>query len=230
MKTLYGNFDQTKGESTFVMKEAGPEGAFFPKGATVKVQPYFVQSAEDSGTIKVFFLTQGIPAQDEPFDCHACAPLIGAAVFAKKDGAWTVEARDLDSTIAGGWGRPPEARLLRIGPRKKGVELKVGGGGQGVTVVGVSILVPWNGSVSEALVQVISDDNGGYCGNEEGMMPCYSTHTSIGFVKGENTEYDDVIVKTAGTRLSKSAPYKAEKVDETERRVLRNGKYALPLH
>ena len=92
MKTLYGNYDPLAHTSTFRLTKTFPH-TFFDKPGKVDARAFLTTGAKDTGAMKVFVLTFGVPHGSPEFDCHACAPVIGAAVFAKKDGgAWAVES------------------------------------------------------------------------------------------------------------------------------------------
>ena len=98
MKALYGNYDAAKKASTFRLTKKFPH-TFFDKSGKVEVHEFLAAGAMDSGAMKVFVLTYAVPAAAPEFSCHACAPVIGAAIFAKKNDAWTVESAEKSLTM-----------------------------------------------------------------------------------------------------------------------------------
>jgi hypothetical protein len=143
------------------------------------------------------------------------------AVFVRTKGEWSIESVGKGIVVLGPWGYPPD---VRIGPRRTGIELRMKKQGQGVATTLVSILVPSKGEVREALRTEIADSDEGMC-QDNATVPCYRRQRVIKFVRGEDREYDQVVVTLSGT--SKEAPFKAIAASEVEHRRFFNGKYVL---
>lgn len=117
--------------------------------------------------------------------------------FVRANNTWNIQSLNKGVVVSGEWGDPPDARILRIGERRVGIELRDAFQCAGEASVYVSILVPWKGEVREALSTEIGDDDHGTCG--DGDLPCYRNGRKITFVKGADPEYNDIIVTLSGT-------------------------------
>jgi Bacterial Ig-like domain (group 2) len=222
MRSLYGNFDSPTQASISSLPAGAEENSFFERAKEIEVHPFFIAGVKDSGVNRVFLGTYAGPL-GEGFACHGCAPLIGMAAFARTSASWVVESSTKSALFSGQWGEPPGAHILRIGPEHIGVKLE----GQGAFSTYVSILVPWSGEIREAFGTIIAEGNGAVCGDEEGMQPCVGTQKSIAFVKGSNSDYDDIVLTLSGTTLSEKPPYKVVQASGIERRTFSDGKYVL---
>ena len=87
-------------------------GSGFKAGDELVVRPFWKSTYEVDGVPKTVLLTYAVPfdpdwkpivAGDQPFSCHACAPLIGAAVFTWSDMKW--EDRNLPKFCDQRWCR-----------------------------------------------------------------------------------------------------------------------------
>lgn len=198
----------------------------FQAGAEITVKPFFSQAALDAGSEKVFFLTyavpQGKPDDVETFGCHACAPLIGATLFSRKDGKWIVESSNPSVMLYGQFGEPPEAKMIKIGPNRTGVELNLTYGGQGEFTTTAAILVPWHAGFTKAFWTTLS---GRYEDCKFTKLPCYQYTKQMQFVGGKNPDYFDMVLKSSGTDIQHSEPPKRVRVSKVERWRFLNGKY-----
>jgi hypothetical protein len=221
LKLLYGNYDPLAHTSTFRLTKSYPH-TFFDKPGKVDARAFLTVGIMDSGTMKVFVLTAAVPHGSPEFDCHACAPLIGAAVFAKNGTAWTVESSNKEFDVIGNWGGPPAAEVLRVGPDRVGFELKPGNTNQGETVGSVMILLPWKAGIHEAFdAETISTETSD-CG--DGMGQCRDKSGEIEFVPGANADYDDIVLTISGTETSEKTG-KDEKVRRVQNWKFSDGKY-----
>lgn len=222
MKLLYGNYDPLAHTSTFRTSRAYPH-TFFDKPGKVDARAFLAAGAADSGTTKVFVLTAAVPHGSPEFDCHACAPLIGAAVFAKNGAGWAVESSNKEFDVLGNWGGPPFAEMLRVGPNRSGFELKPGNTNQGETVGSVMILLAWKGGIHAAFSAEIFSTETSDCG--DGMRECRDKSGELSFVRGENADYDDIVLTISGTEESAKTG-KDEKVRRVQNWKFVEGKYA----
>lgn len=227
MRTLFGNFDPATQSSVYdVPQTTIVDLGGFERGDEIRLRTWMVLQATEAGVPKTILLTYAIPLRDQTFDCHACRPLIGAAVFEKSDHEWKVENSRTVASVAGSFGQPPEfARIVNIGPKKIAIEITDGDEGQGQTTTVKTLLVPWEGKVNETIERVIADDNkGSECGDPN-TLPCYEYHRQMKFVPGTNAEYYDVVVDLSGTDITDSEPFRLVKVNATERLEFKTGKY-----
>ena len=221
MKELYGNYDPARKSSIFKLTKTF-KGSFFDKPGKVEVQAFLAGGVADSGATKVFLLTFAVPARSPMFQCHACAPVIGAAVFAKKSGAWSVECENKALSVLGNFGGPPNAEIIRIGPDRGAFELDPGNTFQGETTAETLILLPWKGELSEAFSAKTDWPEDTDCG--DGMGGCRDMSAKISFERGANTDYDDIVVKISATETD--AHDKEVQVHREQHWKFANGKYA----
>jgi hypothetical protein len=221
MNALYGNYDPAGGTSTFTAPLTGLEYTNFQAGQKVNVKPFF--AASDTAAGEVFLATFAVPSDGE-FDCHACAPLVGVAVFEKSGAAWTLEASEKPDIIFGQYGNPAKAELFQVGPRHGGIELSDTDGGQGVADSHVMFLVPWKGGFSQAYAGIVASNNSDYCG-PQADSPCYAYKSNLKFVKGDNADYYDLAIESSGTNLPSSGTGALEKMSGVEQLHFVDGKY-----
>lgn len=112
---------------------------FFGKKAGI-VSSVLFQAYEESGKEKVFLLTKTVPV-GVPFECHACLPLLSAAVFVYDKARWHVESRNLFLMYEGEYGVSPKAQLILI-ENKHGASLEFKHWGDGATASEKVILIP----------------------------------------------------------------------------------------
>jgi len=220
MKALYGNYDPAKKISIYKLTKTF-QNSYFDKPGKVAVYPFLVAGASDSGTTKVFMLTYAIPAGAPIFDCHACAPVIGVAVFAKKNGSWAAESALNAFNPLGNWGGPPNAEIVRIGPDRAAFQLTPGGTNQGETFSLVMFLVPWQGGIREVFEAQTDWPEQTDCG--DGMGYCRDVSAEVSFERGANPDYDDIVVKLSATETDSHD--KDVQVHRVQRWNFADGKY-----
>jgi hypothetical protein len=227
MKMLYGNYDMTKQTSDASLPK---EKSSFPAAGEeqVTVKPLFHAFSGDTRAQGFFLVTYAVPTNEESYDCHACAPTIGMAVFSQKGSKWTIDASNRAVTFAGEWGKPPtDIQLVQIGPNRQAVRIIDVGQGNGETTAVLDILIPWNGTVTLGLERIVADDDKGMC-DSDGGLPCYQNRRTVKFIPNDKMEYYDLELKLSGTDLpasdaARSGP--ARKVNGLESLRFENGKY-----
>ena len=224
MKMLYGNYDlKTQTSVTSLPREKSS----LPAAGQQQMTARALFNAF-SGPKSLVLVTFAVPASDETFDCHACSPTIGMAVFSLKGLKWTMDASNRAVTFAGEWGKPPtDVQLVQIGPNRHAVKVIDVGRGNGETTAVLQILIPWNGNVNLGLERIIADDDKGGC-DARGGLACYANRRTITFIPKDNVEYYDLELKLTGTDLPISdaaASKRARKVNGLETLKFENGKY-----
>ncbi len=219
MTVLFGNFSpKTKASEYDIPQTAAPDlkSPWFSAGDELVVRPLRVLEAKEDGKRKIILLTFAVPKARGAFDCHACAPFIGAAVFVHDGQHWKVESSRTVITQGGGFGYPPkDFRVLQVGPRRIGIEMTDRYEGQGEATKAITILVPWNGKVNEALRFITHDDDRGACGLPGGL-PCYSNQKGFLVAATKNKDYFDIALNLSGTDMTNGLPYKQRIVHGTE--------------
>jgi len=219
---FYGNYDAKKKTSTVTFPKTEPVRI---AGEPMIVRGLFHTLSGDPAAPNFVLLTYAVPASDERYYCHACAPTIGMAVFSQKGAGWTMTASNGAVTDAGGFGEPPkDVGLVEIGINHQAVRIiEVDEGGETTGVL--LILVPWNGTVNLALERIVADDDAGMCGTPDDL-PCYANHRTVAFLRSEKTEYFDLELSLSGTDLSEGKHSNhARVVLGNEELRLENGKY-----
>jgi hypothetical protein len=237
MSTLFDNFDpKTESSQSSIPQNTvfDLKGSGFKIGDEIVVQPLWASTVVENGKHKVVFLTYSVPksryghgATDlNNFECHACAPLIGAAIFVRIGDRWQVESSRAVVSRGGGWGDPPsDFRIIAIGPHRIGIEISDGDTGGGETTTVKTIVVPWKGKVNEALRYETTNDNKGDCGIEKDELPCYSNRKRLSFIPKANHDYFDILLTLSGTDMTEVEPYRAKVVRGLERLTFEDGYY-----
>lgn len=126
LESLYGNFHAETGTASWkylLVPERPPflypnypnEGVGFDASAgTVRViwDWPFRQHAAD----KHFVVTATQPESALRWDCHACPFLIGAFVFSRQQGKWSLESGEKYLALGGAFGNTPKPRWIPTGP------------------------------------------------------------------------------------------------------------------
>lgn len=226
MNAIYGNYDAGKRVSTTSLpKEKGSFPA--PGDQQMIARPFFHAFSTDVGRKAFILVTYAVPTKGS-FDCHACAPMIGMAVFSQKGSKWAVEDSNRAVTMSGGWGEPPtDVRLVQVGPDRCAVRITDVGDGQGETTSVLQLLIPWKGTVNLGLERVVSDDDKGGC-EPDGGLPCYANHRTVSFIRNDHLDYYDLQLKLVGTDLPVSEAHvsmQARKVSGLETLEFVGGRY-----
>ena len=227
MKMLYGNYDAKKQTSVASLPK---EKSSFPATGEeqMTVRPLFHAFSNYAGAHNFLLVTYAVPASDESYECHACAPTIGMAVFSQKGMKWMIDASNRAVTSAGEWGRPPtDIQLVQIGPNRQAVKIIDVGQGNGETTAVLYLLIPWNGTVNLGLERIVADDDKGAC-SSSGGLPCYANRRTVRFIRKSKIEYYDLELQLSGTDLPISdaaASRRARKVNGLETLKFEDGKY-----
>ena len=223
MTALYGNYDPASRSSSIV----APHGASEPNEKEI-VRVFFLDAFRDTDEDKILLATYAVPATSR-FECHACQPLIGEALFKrsgeaplKRDASgWTVEASHQPDFVFGVWGKPPDAEIFQFGPHHFGIELKVTSRAQGEKATEICLLVPSTGGFGNAYQTDTEDNNLRGC-PPNGTTPCHASVSLLKFVPGDNPDYYDLLVESFGTRLTNGA---IEDISYTKHLRFTDGRY-----
>ena len=93
---------------------------------TLAVHKVFEWQYMQNNVEKYVLVTQALDAKNT---CRACSPIVGVAVFARKDGQWFLEAENKELDRFGAMGVVfGKMDVVRIGPGKYGVVHEIGHG------------------------------------------------------------------------------------------------------
>jgi hypothetical protein len=198
MQFIYGNFDaRTRTSRWTSVTKAALDLLSIDTPATFVAHMGGAFPFLQNGERKILFVTWSTPPN---FDCHACAPVVSAAVFTQAAGNWKVAVADPAVTVAGGFGKPGTFKLERVGENQYGLVVETGFTGQGDTSQLLTLHVP-DGPKFKTVLQLDTHmDNGGSCG-PPAPSACYSYDAKYRLEPKPGQEYHDIVVTTTGTKI-----------------------------
>ncbi|EKD71587.1 MAG: hypothetical protein ACD_46C00154G0002 [uncultured bacterium] len=221
LRMIYGNYDSKSQSASWVnipFPDKEDASSYFEKKKGI-VRMIALQAYRENGKDKFFILTKTIPT-DIPFDCHACLPLIGAAVFVRKHMHWKIEAQNQFIMYDGEYGELPEVKLIRVGKDKFGLSLEFGH--IVIRDKELTLLIPYNGNIVAAHNEVIYFENFNDCEYAK-TIPCAAYTANIDFASSKNPYYT-LQIKRFGTVYNHKRE-KAMPVDEEVEYQFVNGQY-----
>jgi len=153
---LFGNYDsdhQIAVWENIVFPSKKDQTFFWGKKIGIVSSLLFARF-EDHGDEKFFLLTKTIPV-GIPFRCHACLPLISAAVFTKINQHWKIESQNRFLLYAGEYGESPLVKLVTV-ENQQGIQMKYKHYGEGIINNSMFVL-PFNNI--HLLSEAVSDDH-----------------------------------------------------------------------
>lgn len=207
-----------------------------PDYATVSVSVLLHAQVPEGNRIKTYLVSSAKPTGTSmEFDCHACQPSIGVAVFALEGQNWVLESANPAIDFYGGWGNAPEVSLVQVGPEKHGIILSWSDMGQGFESASKSLLIPAGKTVSNVWDLGDEEDNLGAIDPTEKStnFPPHRFSAAFRFLSGDestnsngNPDYYDIEVIARGdNRDSLGRPAKSQNWTAIYR--FANGKYRL---
>lgn len=225
LELVYGSFDHQKKYAKWRVTDEDFKNGGVDREATgirpgtVYTAANLVQAFTQGGVQRYFVITETVPAQ---YSCHACAPLIGGAVFTQQGDRWQLDSETRLVRRMGGYGSAPKGKLTKIGPDRYGVVFEDGDMGQGYTHEAVWVLAEVGERISEVLsVDSYGGDNEGTCG--EDLQPCWKFSSRMAFEPGANPDYFDIKVTTTGTKSDDNG--KIGRANAVKKYAFVNGKY-----
>jgi hypothetical protein len=212
---LYGNYSEEQKESNW--KPSKEELAkFYESSDSSSEKDFYVTSVlvspfKEAGTDKYMVVTSASPPDN---DCHACAPVLGVAVFKKDGNKWSLELEQKYVDKIGSYGTAPDGKLVKIGDDSYGILLESSDTGQGYTYQGVALLANINRTFKNVLFAQTAGDNSGTCGDDLG--PCWQFSSKYEFIPGKNKNFYDFKVEFTGTKGQEDDPKKVIPANETK--------------
>lgn len=165
---LYQNYDPDHGTAQWQCtkgQEETPKTEGWPcwkEYATVVVSVVLMMEVGENGTDKVYLVASAKPANfPSVYDCHACAPAIGVAVFQATEGDWALRSANPAVGFYGGWGKPPEVSIVPVGLQERGFLLSTSDIAQGYAWSSKTLLLPIGRTVAEVWSIQDQQDNHG---------------------------------------------------------------------
>lgn len=222
---VYGNYDAVHKSALWKNMNLPNSEDFkndFWKNRTGSVSAVFFNSFEEAGKKKVFFITKTIPTS-QPYECHACLPLLNATVFIKHKRKWEIQSQNLFLLQEGEYAESPVTNLIQVGPDRYGVTLECEHRYGEFLARTLYLIIPYKKSITNALEETIYYDNFNNCG---WGAQCATFSASLNFSKiAPNGEFYPLKIKRFGTRDDEKQHYRAVPVDESSTYQFREGKY-----
>ena len=204
--------------------------------STVSVSVLLIAEVQEGDAAKVYVAASATPANTPAgFECHSCAPAIGAAVFAWQAQHWVVQSANAAIGLYGDWGRPPRLDLVQVGPEKHGLLLSIDDVGQGFAFSSKVLLVPLEKTISQAWsIEDELDDLGAIDPDDKLNKPApYRASAAFRFyaVNSDDdgsADYYDIEVISRGESSKDTTHLTPE--NWTEIYVFKDGKYRLLSH
>jgi len=244
LKQLYHDYDPATRTAQWVCtKEQQREGPHtgwrcIKEDTTVSVSVILMAQVPEGDATRIYLATSAKPAHDPmgEYNCHACAPAIGAAVFVWQSQHWALESANVAIEFSQGWGEPPEIYLVVAGPQEHGLVLSSNDLAQGFAASGKELLLPvgktveavWSiGDESDAFGKVDPTD-------KANSPPPYRSSAAFRFLSGDDgaaytgapSDYYDIEVISRGSSWEDyNHPVKRENWSAIY--SFKNGKYRL---
>jgi hypothetical protein len=232
MEVIFGLYDKNIECSQWVCKPH--EAKRFESKAAGKgllhTRPAGTYPLETSQGKKMLLLTETLSREKDGWeDCHACAPILGAAMFQQIDGAWFIEALQKDLGEMGSWGQLPANSLVKIGPDMYGVIFKDGYTAQGITEGQIEIMGLVDGKFQILLSENTSYNNEGMFADAKSEPRAFKYDTEISFQEKEPGAPFELTLFRKGTRPRDGHDGNGPivKFAETLRYKIEKGKYVL---
>jgi uncharacterized protein YecT (DUF1311 family) len=153
----------------------------------------------------IFFKTQSIDEEGEPYQSHAQGVDVGAITYQQIAGQWQIIAKQTKFGEAGSWGDVPEttARMMQLSPNVLVLMVDSSYSGQGYVDEGEMLFAFSKNTWHDIGYVQTGGDNSGDCDDEstglEGLGACWRYQGKISILAGKNIEYPDLLVTRTGT-------------------------------
>jgi hypothetical protein len=245
LKQLYHDYDPAKVTAQWVCTKGqlqSPNKEGWPcrkEDTTVSISVSLMAKVQEDKAEKIYLVASAKPASDPlGYDCEACAPAIGVAVFTWQKDHWMLQSSNAATGFYGALGDPPNVDLVTVGPSKYGLMLSLDNEGQGYASSYMVLLVPVDKTVSDVWsIEDEEDDYGAYDPTDKFAIHVkYRSSAAIKFIgRDDNTDghydYYDIEVISRGNDIPDTGTSRRLKdVNWTEIYRFSNGKYRLLQH
>lgn len=131
------------------------------------IEPLYDVAYVEGGVRKHAVIATLTPRPRSQYNCHACPPMLGGAVFRRDGELWRVESRGLKIEPGHAWfdGRHGRLSLVRLGPDRYGLLHQVHDASQGRESMRASLILGADGVLASRLVSGPVEGPGpGACG------------------------------------------------------------------
>ncbi|MGC1128535.1 MAG: hypothetical protein WA875_03145 [Candidatus Acidiferrales bacterium] len=196
LRAVYGNYDPQSRSALWegMAVPTRPDLSVVRGFSRGVVRVDFDAAYRQIGVDKRIVVTSTKPAGQD-YDCHVCLPLLGAVIFSRRSGEWSIESEERYLTLGAPFGELPRYQLVRIGPEKFGVVIQQSDAHQGFEIEWIELIAPEGDTVRTVFTLTTrSDPNEDICsqisGNDES---CVRYSIEYHFVPGPNPSYFDIL-------------------------------------
>ncbi|MEI6708793.1 MAG: lysozyme inhibitor LprI family protein [Methylococcales bacterium] len=156
----------------------------------------------------IFFKTQSIDEEGEPYQSHAQGVDVGAITYKQIANQWQIISKQTKFGEAGSWGDVPETttEIMQLSPNVLVLMVDSSYSGQGYVDEGEMLFAFSKNTWRDIGYVQTGGDNSGDCDDEsaglEGLGACWSYKGKISTVAGKNPDYPDLLVTRTGTESS----------------------------
>jgi hypothetical protein len=195
MRFMYGNFSPRDDRSRLRLSPA-KEGLRSKFHGDLEAWALLDTAYVEAGVPRRLLVTLARPVGG-PWGCRPCTFLVGAAVFSKANGAWSLTARRFALTEAGEYSEDPLTTLQPLGPDHFGFRLEenISGGGEGTDFSIFDI----SGNEIKEIVSAAKDSS--FMSDKCWPMPlaqawtaCVEFTGGISIVPGDHPERYDIVL------------------------------------
>lgn len=139
---------------------------FFQSGADF-IQPLYHASYVEGGVDKHVVIATLTPRPRSEYDCHACTPMLGGAVFRREGDMWRIESTGLKIEQGHAWfdGLHGRLTLVRVGPDRHGLLQQIDDVAQGNESKRASLIFDVDGVLASRLIAPpVAGPGPGTCG------------------------------------------------------------------
>lgn len=205
MELAFGSYDPVTESSKWTCKakelatfsgKLGREGVAYSRAADQF-------ALRIKGKTKMLVLTETLGrARGSWESCHACVPILGAAMFTQLDSAWFLETLKKDIVELGAWGRAPRAEVVQVGPDALGLRFNYGYTAQGTSIGGMMLI-----GIFDTQFKVMADVHTNFSNEEmflegEGEGFKYRYSADVQWIAEDERKVYDMLVHTTGRRPS----------------------------
>lgn len=235
---LYHQYDPTTETAQWVcskdQKIEGPHEGWpcVKEDTTVAVSVILMAQVSEGDGDRIYLAMTAEPSHAPMgFDCDACAPAVGTAVFVLRGQRRELESSNLAVGFIGGFGGPPEISIVAAGPDKHGFLLSWYGEGQGFSSSYKELLLPQGNTVEDVWHITDENDNLGSVDPTDKLNLERPYRASAAFRFDANDEngasgyYDIEVISRGKDKENYGHPFKSE--NWTEIYTFKDGKYQL---
>lgn len=118
------------------------------------IEPLYDAGYVEGGVEKHVVIATLTPRPRSQYNCHACSPMLGGAVFRREGDVWRIESAGLKIEPGHAWfdGQHGRLALVRVGRDRYGLLHQIHDVGQGIESMSASLIMAVDGVLARRLV------------------------------------------------------------------------------